>query len=123
MCSQEVVYVRAMLAGFGVEQPQATQVLEDNAACIAISENQVNRMFTWHIDVCCYFVQDLVCDGVVKLVKCAGTHNVANALTKSLPAPSWTKHSPWLISTQQEYKLFSVAMGVALQGAGVAAAA
>jgi hypothetical protein len=123
MCGQEVVYLRAMLRGFGLEQKAATEIWEDNAACIQISENPVNRKFTRHIDVRRYFVRDLVRDNQVKLKKCAGTHNVADALTKSLPAPSFHKHRPWLLGTLQEYRAFSVNMGVALPGAGVAAAA
>ena len=83
----------------------------------------MNRKFTQHIDVRRYYVRDLVRDGVVKLVKCAGTHNVADALTKSLPGPAWNKHRPWLIGTQQEYKAFSISMGIALPNSGVGAAA
>eukprot|EP00961_Rhodomonas_salina_P269156 3636919-Rhodomonas_salina.3 len=44
--------------------------------------------FTRHIHVCRYYVRDLVQEGTMALVKCAGTHNVADALrlTKSLPS-------------------------------------
>ena len=52
MCRQEVVYLRAILRSFGYEQQKPTQVWEDNAACIAMSENPVNRKFTQHIDTC-----------------------------------------------------------------------
>jgi hypothetical protein len=81
-----------MLESFRAPQEGPTEVWEDNAACIQISENPVNRKFTRHIDVRRYFVRDLVRDGLVKLVKCAGTHNIADALTKSLPAPTLHKH-------------------------------
>ena len=71
------------------------------------------------------FVRDLVKDAVLKLVKCAGTHNVADALTKSLSGPTFKKHRPWLIGTSAEYKAFSATMGIMLpnSGAGAAAAA
>ena len=46
------------------------------------------------------------------LVKCAGTHNVADALTKSLPGPSWNTHRPYLTGTRAEYTAFFVALGV-----------
>mmetsp|Transcript_29662 Transcript_29662/g.60919 ORF Transcript_29662/g.60919 Transcript_29662/m.60919 type:complete len:125 (-) Transcript_29662:439-813(-) len=118
MCGQEVVYLRAMLLGFGVAQDGPTIVWEDNAACIQISENPVNRKFTRHIDVRRYFCRDLVRDGILRLMKCAGTHNVANALTKSLPAPTFNTHRPWLIGTPEEYKAFSISMGVWLPGSG-----
>eukprot|EP00961_Rhodomonas_salina_P247628 3345394-Rhodomonas_salina.1 len=75
MCGQEVVYLRVMLRGFGYEQQAPTVVWEDNAACIAIANNPVNRKFTRHINVRRYFVWDLVRDAVLTLVKCAGTLN------------------------------------------------
>ena len=118
MCGQEVVYLRAMLQGFGADQKEPTQVWEDNAACIQISNNPVNRKFTRHIDIHRYYCSDLVRDNVLQLVKCAGTHNVADALTKSLPRPTFDKHRPWLIGTRAEYKAFSTSMGVVLPGSG-----
>jgi hypothetical protein len=67
MCGQEVLYLRSMLWGFELEQHSHTEVWEpeDNTACIQISENQVNRKFTWHIDAHQYFVRDLVRDMLV----------------------------------------------------------
>ena len=105
-----------------MEQQAAIAVWEDNAACILL-ENPVNRKFTWHIDVRSYFCKDLVRDGVMLLCKCAGTHNVADALTKSLPSPAFSKHRPWLIGTAEEYKTFTVSFRAVLPGSGVAAAA
>ena len=105
-----------------MEQTTPTEIWEDNAACIQISENPVKRKFTCHIDVQRYFCRDLVKDGVMVLKKCAGTHNVADALTKSLPSPSFNKHQPWLIGTQEEYQAFSIDFSVVLPGSGAAAA-
>eukprot|EP00961_Rhodomonas_salina_P284129 3840334-Rhodomonas_salina.1 len=72
-----------MLRGFGCEQLIPTEVWEDNAASIQIANNQVNHKFTRHIDTRRYYVLDLVRDKVMILVKCAGTHNVADQ------KPSW----------------------------------
>eukprot|EP00961_Rhodomonas_salina_P124935 1683865-Rhodomonas_salina.1 len=46
------------------------------------------------------------------LVKCAGTHNVADALTKSLPGLAWTMHRPYLTGTRHEYKAFFAGLGI-----------
>eukprot|EP00961_Rhodomonas_salina_P287934 3890144-Rhodomonas_salina.1 len=97
-----------MLRGFGLEQRKPTVVWEDNAACIQIANNPVNCKFTRHIDVRHYFVRDLVLDDVMVLVKCAGTHNVADALTKSLPGLSFTTHHPFLTEPRVQYKAFFV---------------
>lgn len=123
MWGQEVLYFQSLLQGFGKEQTNPTEIWEDNAECIQISENPVNCKFTSHIDVCRYFCRDLVRDGVLVLKKCAGTHNMADALTKSLPSPTFNKHLPWLIGTREEYQAFSVDMGVMLPRSGAAAAA
>eukprot|EP00961_Rhodomonas_salina_P094400 1270257-Rhodomonas_salina.1 len=88
-----------------------------------MANNQVNRKFTRHIDVRRYFVRDLVRDHVLTLVKCAGTHNVADALTKSLPGPSWLLHRPFLTGTRQEYQAFLCTLGFTIPGVMVASAA
>eukprot|EP00961_Rhodomonas_salina_P128929 1737249-Rhodomonas_salina.1 len=101
---------------------RATVVWEDNAACIQIANNPVNCKFTRHIDVRRYFVRDLVWDGAMVLVKCTGTHNVADTLTKSLPGPSFTTHRPFLTGTRLEYKAFFVRLGISMPEAVAAAA-
>jgi hypothetical protein len=111
MCGQEVVYLRAMLRGFGQEQIEKTKIWEDNAACIQIAHNPVNRKFTRHINTRRYYVLDLVRDCIMDLIKCAGVRNVADALTKSLPGPAWSLHRPYLLGTEREYKAFVVTMG------------
>eukprot|EP00961_Rhodomonas_salina_P281011 3796349-Rhodomonas_salina.1 len=57
------------------------------------------------------------------LVKCAGTHNVADALTKSLPWQSFTMHCPFLMGTHQNHKVFFVGLGIRIPDAVAAAAA
>eukprot|EP00961_Rhodomonas_salina_P044210 593875-Rhodomonas_salina.2 len=123
MCGQEVIYLRALLRGFGTEQVRPTEVWEDNAACIQIANNPVNRKFTRHIDVRRYFVRDMVRDVQMTLVKCAGTHNVADALTKSLPSPSFLLHRPFLTGTRKEYKAFFSGIGMKMPEEMAAAAA
>ena len=48
----------------------------------------------------------MVRDGAVKLIKCAGTQNVADALTKSLPKPAFHKHREFLHGTAQSFSVF-----------------
>ena len=42
----------------------------------------------------------------MKLIKCAGTQNVADALTKSLPKPAFHKHREFLHGTAQSFSAF-----------------
>ena len=84
-CGQEVVYLREILGDFGFSPTGPTRVYEDNLACVAMSENPV-------IDIRRYFVRDLVSMQVLKLVPLRTNLMVADALTKSLPAPAHAKH-------------------------------
>ena len=56
-------------------------------------------------------MRDLVRDKTMVLVKCAGVKNVADALTKSLPSPSFTLHRPYLLGTMVEYQAFCATLG------------
>jgi hypothetical protein len=89
---QEVVYLREILKGFGHPQKKPTEIWEDNASCIMMSENPTNRDRSRHIDVNVHYLRDLFRDDHVKLVKCAGTQNVSDDLTKSLARPASEKH-------------------------------
>ena len=89
---QEAVYLRALLRGFNFRQVGATEIWEDNASCVMMSENPANRERTRHVDTRVHYLRELGRDGHVKLLKCAGPQNVTDALTKSLPRPVLAKH-------------------------------
>ena len=103
---KEVLYLRALLKGFSCPQQKPTEIWEDNASCIMMSENPTNRERSRHVDVRVHFLRDMVRDGAVKLLKCAGTQNVADALTKSLPKPAFHKHREFMQGTAQSFSAF-----------------
>ena len=103
---QEVVYLRVLLRGFGYTQKKPTEIWEDNASCIMMSENPNNRDRSRHVDVKVHYLRDLVRDGHVKLVKCAGTQNVSDALTKSLARPAFEKHREYMWGTRVPFSAF-----------------
>jgi hypothetical protein len=103
---QEVVYLRTLLRGFGYTQKGPTEIWEDNASCIMMSENPTNRDRSRHVDVKVHFLRDLVRDGHVKLLKCAGPQNVSDALTKSLPRPAFEKHREFMVGTRVPFSAF-----------------
>ena len=103
---KEVLYLRALLKGFACPQTRPTELWEDNASCILISENPTNRERSRHVNVRVHFLRDMVRNGDVKLIKCAGTQNVADALTKSLPKPAFHKHREFLHGTAQSFSVF-----------------
>jgi len=81
---QEVLYLRALLKGFAYLHHGPTEIWEDNASCILMSENPTNLVIiiiiiiierSRHVDVRVHFLRDMVRDGSVKLIKCAGTQD------------------------------------------------
>jgi hypothetical protein len=71
----------ASLKGFGHPQKKTTEKCEDKTSYIMVSENPTIRDRSRHVDVKERYLRDLVRDGHVKLVKCAGTQNVSDVLT------------------------------------------
>jgi len=89
---KEVVYIRAILQDFGFTQTGPTNLYEDNLAAVVMSINPVRRKYSRHIYIRRHYVRELGFAGLVKLIP-LGTHDmVADALTKSLPAPALTRH-------------------------------
>ena len=85
--AQVNAYLRALRLGFDRAPPGLTCVWEDNAACILMSENPVNRDRSRHVDVKFHFLCEQVRAGEIILHKCWGPLNVGD-LTKSLPRPA-----------------------------------
>jgi hypothetical protein len=98
---KEVVYIRAILQDFGFAQHGPTDLLEDNLAAVAMSINPVRRKYSRHIDIRRHYVRELALAGLIKLIP-LGTHDmVADALTKSLPAPALTRHREIMMGHQR----------------------
>jgi len=92
------VYLRVLLRGFGYTQNKPTEIWEDNASCIKMSENLTNSDRLGHVDIKVHYLRDLVRDGHVKLVKYAGPQNVSDALTKILARRAFEKHREYMWS-------------------------
>ena len=70
----------------------ATDIYEDNLACIAMSTNPVRRKSSRHIDIRVHFCRELYTAGIMRLNPLRTHLMVADALTKSLPDPALTQH-------------------------------
>jgi len=57
-----------------------------------MSENPVRRKFSRHIDICQYYVRELVLNGFLTLVPLYTHKMVADTLTKNLPSPAFVGH-------------------------------
>ncbi len=98
---KEVVYIRAILQDFGFTQKGPTNLYEDNLAAVAMSTNPGRCKYSRHIDIRRHYVRELALACLIKLIP-LGTHDmVADALTKSSPAPALMRHREVMMGHQR----------------------
>jgi hypothetical protein len=98
---KDVVYIRVILQDFGFPQKGPTNLYEDNLATVVMSTNPVLRKYSRRIDIHRHYVRELVLLGLIKIIP-LGTHDmVADALTKSLPAPALMRHREVMMGHQR----------------------
>ncbi|OWZ06002.1 LOW QUALITY PROTEIN: polyprotein [Phytophthora megakarya] len=84
LCTQEVLWGRAMLKDMGHEHPEGTQVWEDNQGANALVSNARYDARTKHVDIRHHFIRENVEDGTVKIGYIDTKHQLADMLTKAL---------------------------------------
>lgn len=82
--TQEILWLRSMLAEMGCEQRGPTVLQCDNEAAIAIASDDVHHTRTKHIDIRHHFIRDHVKAGEMQLEWVASEHQQADILTKGL---------------------------------------
>lgn len=75
--------MKGMLKELGIEQ-ESVIVNCDNQSVIHLSKHQVFHERSKHIDVWMHFIQDVISNGVIKVMKISTDHNLADMLNKSL---------------------------------------
>jgi len=89
ICGCEVEALQGLLDDLGYKQKSPTVLFEDNAACIYSSDpDRPVSSRSKHINTHVYRLRDLVRDGVLKLFKIETSEQMADGLTKALPAPA-----------------------------------
>lgn len=78
----ECIWLRMLLSELGFIQAKATEIYEDNQACIAMSQNPAHHQRAKHIDIHYHFVKDHCAKGNVILVYLPTNDMVADMLTK-----------------------------------------
>jgi hypothetical protein len=92
------VVLRRLLSTLGVSLPHPTSLLEDNAACIFMAHGVGALKRAKHIDVRVFKLRELVRDGVLVLTKVMTDYQVADILTKALPALLFERHRSVFLS-------------------------
>ena len=65
LCTQEVLWVRAMLKDLGHEQLRATLVWEDNQGAIGLANNAGYNARTKHVDIRNHFIRENVARDII----------------------------------------------------------
>ncbi len=78
--SKELIW---LLTELGFEQ-EMNVLHSDSQSAIHLAKNSAFHSRTKHIDLRYHFIRSLIEDGVLKLVKIAGSKNLADMLTKPI---------------------------------------
>jgi len=89
--TKEAVWLRTLLKELGYEQTGATTIYEDNQSCISLAKNPVHHARTKHIDIQHHFIREKVESKEIDVVYMPTDDMVADALTKPLPRPKFSK--------------------------------
>jgi hypothetical protein len=82
--AREVIWARNLLHELGFDQQLPTAILNDNQACIAMTDHDVNHSRAKHIDLRYYFVRELVEEKKIIVKYVPSKENLADFLTKPL---------------------------------------
>ncbi|KAJ0393889.1 hypothetical protein P43SY_007544 [Pythium insidiosum] len=95
LATQEVVWLRFLLAEMGLEQHAPTSIYMDIKAAISIATNHGYTARAKHIDLRAYFVRDHVENDNIKLEYVPSAGQVVDYLTKAMPTPRLMEHASW----------------------------
>ena len=82
--ANEGIWLQKLLREIGIEQKTIT-LFEDNQACIALAKNPEDHKRTKHIQVKYHVIREYVEKGMIKMVYCNTTDQLADIFTKGVP--------------------------------------
>mmetsp|Transcript_27211 Transcript_27211/g.68699 ORF Transcript_27211/g.68699 Transcript_27211/m.68699 type:complete len:292 (-) Transcript_27211:415-1290(-) len=91
-CAREISYLRTVVAFLRREDPNPTEVFEDNQGTIQLVENPVHHKRSKHIEVRWHYIRLAQQTGIVKVTKVHTDDNRADIFTKSTPAMVFRRH-------------------------------
>ena len=89
--TQEAIWLRRLMKGFGKQTDAPTTVYEDNQGTIELAKNAKYHSRTKHIDICHHFVRERVVSNEIRVIYCRTEDMVADIMRKGLPKPIFEK--------------------------------
>ena len=90
-------YVRIVLKSLGINISTPTMIFEDNAAAIAVTNNERAMKRLRHVDIRHFAILEWVQNSEIKLHPISTYNNPADGLTKPLPVQLHNRHSNTLL--------------------------
>ncbi|XP_055604438.1 uncharacterized protein LOC129752693 [Uranotaenia lowii] len=88
----DAIWVKNLLSEFGVVLRSPLIIHKDNQSCIHIAEEPRDQKRMKHLDIRYNFIRECIQDKIIKLQYIATSHQLADVLTKSLPAGPLKHH-------------------------------
>ena len=103
--TQETLWVRSLLREMmGTSRVSSPSIIYcDNAAAVAISQDDKHHQRTKHIDIRHHFIRDYVKKGVITVVWTPTQHQTADALTKPLSKIKFEQHTNAILDSTHKY--------------------
>lgn len=83
---RETMWLRSLASSLNINVSKPTIIYEDNSGCISIANNPTNHKRSKHIDIKYHFSREQVEKGIIKLIHMPTGTQLADILTKPLPA-------------------------------------
>ncbi|PKU69888.1 Retrovirus-related Pol polyprotein from transposon TNT 1-94 [Dendrobium catenatum] len=93
----EVVWIRGLLRELNHDQITPTPLYCDNTSAIALANNPVFHARTKHIEVDCHYIRSYIKDKTLDVHHISTKDQIADLLTKALPAPRFKALSDKLV--------------------------
>ena len=88
LATREAIWLRHLFDELGITLTSPTPLHVDNQSAIEFSKNTNFHARSKHIDIQHHFVREKVDSNEIKIFHCASEDNLADILTKALPAPT-----------------------------------
>lgn len=89
--AQEILWLRGLAEELGLQIKSGSTLYGDNQSALKVAEQGVRSERTKHVDVKHHFITERIEMGDIQQQWIATTEQVADALTKGLPGPTFTK--------------------------------
>lgn len=87
----QAIWLKRILKELGHDEEECTNIMCDNTSTIKLSKNPVLHGRSKHIRVRYHFLRDLADEGIITLIHCGSTDQVADIMTKPLKTDAFVK--------------------------------